>query len=123
MRTQLEHVPTPQEVLQDVVLLEGSRYWAWGSRYERNPVARRRCLDYCGYTCTVCGFDFEQFYGELGVEYAQAHHVTPLHVIGGEYEVDPVEDLRPFCANCHFMLQSGDPIMTPEELRGYLTRV
>ncbi|WP_409330826.1 HNH endonuclease [Trujillonella humicola] len=120
-RTLAGEVPAPEAVLENVVLFEGSRQDVKTTRYERNPVARRRCLDHYGYTCGVCGFDFEQVYGDIGHEYAHVHHIEPLHVRGAEYQVDPIRDLRPVCANCHVMLhRSADPILTPDELRDQL---
>jgi hypothetical protein len=33
--------------------------------YERNPAARKRCIDYHGAFCCVCDFDFAAVYGEI----------------------------------------------------------
>src|SRR5947209_11440909 len=90
----------PQELLESAELVEGNRVWALSSRYERNPLARRQCLDHYGFACTACGFDFEAVYGVLGRGYAHVHHVVPLHSVGREHVVDPIRDLRPVCANC-----------------------
>jgi|tagenome__1003787_1003787.scaffolds.fasta_scaffold20693878_2 5-methylcytosine-specific restriction protein A len=120
-RTLVGRVPTPSEILDNVILLEGSRQEVITTRYERNPEARRRCLEHYGYACRVCGFDFQAVYGDLGRGYAHVHHIEPLHTLGAEHEVDPVMDLRPVCANCHYMLhRSEDPILTPDELRDRL---
>ena len=35
----------------------------------------------------------------------------------GEYELDPVADLRPVCPNCHAMLHRGESVLSIEELR------
>ena len=32
------------------------------------------------------------------------HHLTPLSEIEEEYEVDPINDLRPVCPNCHAII-------------------
>jgi 5-methylcytosine-specific restriction protein A len=32
-----------------------------------------------------------------------------LAQVGGEYQVDPIADLRPVCPNCHAMLHSRRP--------------
>lgn len=37
------------------------------------------------------------------------HHLTQLSKIGQGYEVDPVNDLRPVCPNCHAMLHKRNP--------------
>ena len=52
----------------------------------------------------VCEFNFEAFYGERGKGFIHVHHLSSLAEIGQEYEVDPVNDLRPVCPNCHAML-------------------
>jgi len=53
-----------------------------------------------------CGFDFEKFYGELGENYCQVHHLKPL-----SDRTTPVltklDDLAVVCANCHAMIHRG----------------
>ena len=85
--------------------------------YERNSRARAACIEHWGYSCTVCGFSFVEAYGEMGREYIHVHHLKDLATIGEEYEVDPVEDLRPVCPNCHAMLHRTVPAMGLEDLR------
>jgi len=68
--------------------------------------------------CTVCGFDFEAKYGELGRDFIEVHHTEIIR------EGEPVdlmialERVAPLCANCHRMIhrRSGVP-MTLQELR------
>lgn len=36
------------------------------TKYERNPLARKECLLIHGYSCAVCGFNFEKIYGDIG---------------------------------------------------------
>ena len=81
------------------------------TRYERNPKARRLCLEHYGnnMVCQICGFDFEKTYGtrENAEPYIEIHHITPLAETSdkeGEHNVDYVNDLIPVCANCHRML-------------------
>lgn len=77
--------------------------------YERNPAARRACLAHYGYACCVCNMDFERSYGIHGKEFIHVHHLVPLATIGDAYEIDPIEDMRPVCPNCHAMLHRPDP--------------
>jgi len=72
--------------------------------YERNPQARLRCIAKYGYNCSVCGFNFQEIYGELGKNFIHVHHLNPLSEIGIDYEVNPEEDMSPVCPNCHAML-------------------
>lgn len=89
------------------------------NRYERNRVNRMLCLKQYGYTCKICGFDFEAKYGELGKEYIHVHHVVPVSRLGENYVIDPIHDLIPVCPNCHAMLHRCDPPLQPEELKKY----
>lgn len=72
-------------------------------RRERNPKLRKQALRIHGYSCQACGFDFEKFYGEIGEEFAEVHHVVPLAEVE-ERETNPETDLTVLCANCHRMV-------------------
>src|SRR5207237_63775 len=87
------------------------------SRYERNPEARSACITHWGSDCYVCGFSFEDKYGPMGKGYIHVHHLVELSAIGHEYDVDPVNDMRPLCANCHAMAHQSRPAMTLDQLR------
>lgn len=86
--------------------------------YERNPIARKKCIEHYGAKCAVpnCSFDFEELYGGIGKGFIHVHHLTQLSDIGQGYEVDPVKDLRPVCPNCHAMLHQKNPPYTINEL-------
>ncbi len=101
-------------------LVEGAKKRITVNAYERNPIARRRCLQEYGYKCCVCGFSFEEVYGEIGTGYIEVHHLKPLNEINKEYRVDPINDLRPVCPNCHSMLHKVN--LTVEQLRGTLRK-
>jgi 5-methylcytosine-specific restriction enzyme A len=106
-----------EEVPNDEGLIEGATKTVVINAYERNPVARKRCLEYYGYNCAVCDFNFENVYGKLGENFIHVHHLIPLHEIQGEYEVNPIDDLRPVCPNCHSILHRRKPAFYIEELR------
>jgi 5-methylcytosine-specific restriction protein A len=99
------------------------RYWEGAvsrivvNAYERNPRARRACIDYHGCKCAVCGFDFEEVFGEIGKVYIQVHYLKQLAEIGEQYEINPVTDLIPVCPNCHAMLHWRTPPFPCEELK------
>ena len=88
--------------------------------YERDRVARKACVAYYGLACSVCGLRFEERYGPLGAGFIHVHHVVPLSEIGSKHQVDPIEDLRPVCPNCHAMLHRRRPPLSIEELRAAL---
>ncbi|MGD1046653.1 MAG: HNH endonuclease [Bacteroidota bacterium] len=112
----------PEEVYSEESLIEGARQTVTINAYERNPVARARCLEHYGCTCSVCGFNFEKRYGDVGNGYIHVHHLVPIASIGREYNVDPITDLVPVCANCHAMIHRRSPghTLSIEELRSKL---
>jgi putative restriction endonuclease len=111
---------TTDEAFAPSSLKEGKPVAAPSIVYERNPEARRRCIEHYGGTCHVCGFDSGQVYGIAGV--VHVHHLRPLSEIKGEYDVDPIEDLRPVCPNCHAIIHLGGRCRSIEEVRGMLRR-
>lgn len=96
---------------------EGSVKQVTVNKYERDPRARRACLDEYGFKCAVCELDFEVRYGEIGKGFIHVHHLRELSSLGAGYRVDPIDDLRPVCPNCHAMLHTQLPALLPEELR------
>lgn len=84
-------------------IIEGAKKITKHVRYERNPYNRREAIRIQGHKCKICGFDFNQVYGEeIADNYIEVHHVKQL--AEGEQAVDPARDLLPVCANCHRML-------------------
>jgi len=104
------------EVSVDDGLNEGKMITVKVNRYERSRKARKICLDHYGYKCTVCGFDFETIYGELGKEIIEVHHKKALSEIKESYEVDPINDLIPLCSNCNAVIHSRNDNLSVEKL-------
>jgi 5-methylcytosine-specific restriction protein A len=109
--------PLPEEVVEAPALFEGAVCRVSVNAYERDPEARRRCIEAHGTSCCICGFSFCAVYGEAAEGYIHVHHLRPLSEVGGEYVIDPVEDLRPVCPNCHAMLHLGGRCRSIEEVR------
>lgn len=97
--------------------MEGKSKEITQTRYERNPQARKTCLKHHGYSCQICGFNFEKIYGGIGKGFIHVHHINAIAGIGKEYEVEPKNDLIPVCPNCHAMIHSKRPAFTIDELR------
>lgn len=112
----------PDEVSNIEALLEGKSKKVYVNVYERNPVARQKCIDYYGRSCTICFFNFKDFYGDIGASFIHVHHLIELSSIGNEYSVDPISDLRPVCPNCHAMLHKRNPAYSIEELQNILKK-
>lgn len=101
---------------ENVSYLEGKQSRVEVNRYERNPVYRELCLASNGYSCKICGFDFEKEYGKIGHHFIHVHHIVPVSQYIEAHTIDPVNDLIPVCPNCHAMLHRKDPPYLPEEI-------
>lgn len=102
-------------------LVEGAVRFVCVNAYERNPVARRRCIEHHGTACSVCGFSLSAIYGPIAEGVIHVHHLRPISECGGtDYQVDPITDLRPVCPNCHVVLHLRQPPFSIEELRAVL---
>jgi hypothetical protein len=115
----LEKYNIVSSLLIDFSKLEGAEKKVYVKKYERSQTLRKRAIEIHGLTCKVCGFNFELNYGEIGKDFIHIHHLEKISK-KGEGLVDPVKDLIPVCPNCHAMLHSNDPPITPEELKEVL---
>ena len=112
-------LPSEEDACQ---LIEGNRVTVQVSRVERNPKARAECIAIFGPVCSVCGFDFERTYGEIGKGFIHVHHLIPLASSKGQHTVDPKMHLRPVCPNCHEMLHRRNPPISIEALAARIKR-
>lgn len=103
-------------------LFEGSVRRVTTTVRERNPYARARCIIQHGTKCSVCDMSFEEVYGEEAKGYIHVHHITPLSSWNEVREIDPAEDLRPVCPNCHAVIHLGGRTRSIEEVREMLRR-
>ncbi len=109
-----------EEVSDEPKLVEGSVCQVSINSYERNPEARRRCIEHHGTSCCVCGFNFEEKFGSMAQGFIHVHHLKPLSEIQEEYKVDPIADLRPVCPNCHAIIHLGGKTRSIEEVKSWL---
>lgn len=73
-----------------------------------------------GYTCQVCGFDFERTYKVIGREFIEVHHLTPIHAIKNQkVTLDPKNDFAVLCANCHRMIHKSELL---DHIEGFSTK-
>lgn len=116
-------VPTfPDEVDESGSYYEGSVRRVSVNAYERDSKARQKCIECYGLNCFVCGFNFGDTFGKLGEGFIHVHHLHPISGIGEAYKVDPINDLRPVCPNCHAMLHRRSPPLSIDELKQLLKR-
>lgn len=111
----------PEEVESPEQYYEGAVKSITVNAYERSREARSKCIEHHGWNCGVCGYAMADLYGTLGEEVIHVHHLRELASLGEEYEVDPINDLRPVCPNCHAILHTSSPAMSITQLRNVLS--
>lgn len=90
------------------------------TKYERNQDAREACLKQYGYTCSICGFNFEDFYGPVGKELIHIHHLIKVADFKNEHDIDPINDLRPVCPNCHSVIHKRKIPYSIDEVKEFI---
>ena len=116
-----EILPLPEEIdFIDEALAEGAVKTIAINAYERNPKARKICIEHYGTVCFVCRFSFQNKYGPVGRGYIHVHHLTTMSALREDYVIDPIRDLRPICPNCHAIIHTCKPPHTIEEMRKIL---
>ena len=103
---------------------EGRELFLRHKARERNPAAVRaakaRFLQKHGeFVCQACGFDFEEFYGERGRGFIEAHHATPVSDLRPGSKTKAA-DIALVCSNCHRMLHRRRPWITMPDLKTLL---
>jgi 5-methylcytosine-specific restriction enzyme A len=111
---------SPDELDENEEFFEGAAKKVLVNVYERNPEARRKCLEHYNFDCYICDFNFERVYGAIGKNFIHVHHLKPLSEIGEKYKLDPIKDLRPICPNCHAIVHKRMPPYSIEEIQEML---
>jgi 5-methylcytosine-specific restriction enzyme A len=114
LKPRFPEVPLPEEVGEPGKYAEGTVRRIEINAYERNAEARAKCIELHGASCSVCGFSFEETYGTVAAGFIHVHHLVPIAEVGDSYEVDPEQDLRPVCPNCHAVIHF---LTSPEHRR------
>lgn len=70
--------------------------------------------------CECCGFDFQNFYGELGRDFCEVHHAKPL--ADGGKRMTPLHDLAIVCSNCHRIIHRKKPMITIRRLSNLIKK-
>lgn len=112
----------PEEVADNTIFFEGAVRSITVNAYERNSQARKKCVAHHGYKCAACGILLSSVYGEIGQKYIHVHHLRQLSDVGESYEVDPINDLKPVCPNCHAMIHRKNPPYSIEEIANLLRK-
>jgi len=110
----------PNEINFKEEFKEGKSSQVLVNSYERNPLARMKCIEHYGLNCQICNFNFEEKYGKIGRDFIHVHHIVDISLIADEYSVNPISDLIPVCPNCHSMLHKSKPAYSIEEFKSKL---
>jgi 5-methylcytosine-specific restriction protein A len=113
--------PLPEE-LDGEKFPEGARKRISINAYERDPRARASCIAHYGSRCSVCKKNLADIYGDFVAGLIHVHHIKPLSKTSGGYEVDPIQDLRPICPNCHAVVHANTPPLSIEQVRRMIAK-
>ena len=76
--------------------------------------------------CRACDFNFEDFYGEIGKNFIEIHHLKPIFAYENSIEQslqDALENIAPVCSNCHMIIHRKIAnILGIEMLRGVIAK-
>ena len=71
------------------------------------------------YTCEICNFNFMSFYGPVGEQFIEAHHLQP---ISEGSRVSTVDDIILVCSNCHSMIHKKTPPYRIEDIKSMIKK-
>jgi HNH endonuclease len=113
----VEHDIESEKAEENEPRKEGTVKEYYGKRYERIPANRQKAIEIHGTTCSACGFNFSEVYGDRGEGFIEVHHIKPLSQAEEAQYINPATDLLPLCSNCHRMIhRKSDNVLSIEEL-------
>ena len=65
-------------------------------------------------TCEICGFNYEDYYSDIGRGYIIAHHIRP---VSSGPTITTLDDIALVCANCHAMIHSKNPPISMSDMK------
>lgn len=111
----------PDEVDTSTGIIEGASKTVNVNIHERNPFARQKCIEFYGTACAVCGINLADVYGEEFSGKIHVHHLKPINEYAGEHDIDPIQDLRPVCPNCHMIMHCRQDVpYSIEEVKAFI---
>lgn len=69
--------------------------------------------------CEICGFDFEEKYGERGTNFCEVHHTIPVSEMNPAHQTS-LDELVIVCANCHRIIHRERPWLTMKQIKKIL---
>ena len=92
--------------------IEDLTRFRWHRRIDRDARAIQLVKKAKGYTCEVCGFNFQSRYGELGKDFIEIHHLVPISELRGlMVSSHPERDYAALCSQLpqHDSHNEGSP--------------
>ena len=98
---------------EEDMISEGSTTITESVKRKRSKKLRDAAIDYYQdddgkLFCTVCGFCFEDCYGNTGKGFIEIHHEKPIYQYSsGGFESfikEAIKNVKPVCSNCHRMI-------------------
>ncbi|MCR4319879.1 MAG: hypothetical protein NUV74_06030 [Candidatus Brocadiaceae bacterium] len=113
----------PDEVTETTLHYEGAVHSISVNAYARSAAAREKCILHYGCKCSVCDMILADVYGEIAQGHIHIHHLRQLSEKNTEYQVDPIQDLRPISPNCHAIIHLNNPPKTIEEVKSLIEEI
>ncbi|MCC8978309.1 HNH endonuclease [Bradyrhizobium acaciae] len=97
---------------------EGQRASRETRYFARNPKLVKAAKIHYGTSCLACGFNFAEFYGDIGEEFIEVHHKRQM--ADDKVRLKTVADVDVLCANCHRMVHRRAVPLTLAELKALI---
>ncbi len=97
---------------------EGQRASRETAYFVRNLKLVRAAKDHYGTSCLACGFNFAEFYGDIGEDFIEVHHKRQM--ADDKVRLKTVDDVDVLCANCHRMVHTRAVPLTLAELKALI---
>lgn len=112
------------DLKSEVLFSEGLQQRKEISFFSRNPRLASIAKELHGYRCHVCDFDFEEYYGDIGKEFIECHHLNPLSENNSEKIIQThLKDVITVCSNCHKMIHKRTPPFSIEEIKCKIKKI
>lgn len=82
---------------------------------------RGRAYERGAYSCSICGFNYYDMYGEIGYGFMECHHLLPVAQYSDNMAVSD-GDFALVCSNCHRMLHRTKAVMDKYDLKKLLIK-
>jgi 5-methylcytosine-specific restriction protein A len=109
------------EVTYKDSVIEGQVLYKLHKVRERNQMIVNRKKEqaislYGKLTCEACVFVFEEFYGDIGKDFIECHHLVPLSKFKADTKTT-LDSLGLVCSNCHRMLHKRIDTLSLQDLK------